>query len=356
MVVKIIKCQLNDSQVESELSKPDYLVKVNFLFLIDQFEELFHPSNTAVSDDCEHLVKRIIEHFEQSQNLSNRKESSQICVAITMRSEHLNDCPRYPKLPDAINAASFLVKRLDKKEINQAIIKPAQAFLRRAFRKAEINARREGSSLPDEDDWPEKISFDDDVIKQLESDIEKITTQQDHADLLPLLQHLLYWIWDCALKRRIQSEPQDSAIPLTFPYEIKWQDLCSAVSPAGKAIDENTNTLTQCLEQRCEWIYNQEENKRWHLIWENIFNNLAFKDPNTGTYTQRRISIKELKKLLSSTEFKKNFPNFDTKNDEKIKDILKVWLGPHQYLILNEDTLKVSHESLIRRWKRFTTG
>ena len=341
--------------IENNRSEPDYLIKVNFLFLIDQFEELFHPSNTAVNDDCWHLVKRIIEHFKQSQDSSNRKKPSQICVALTMRSEHLNDCPRYLELPDAINAASFLVKRLDKDEIKEAIIKPAQAFLRRAFRKAEMDARKEGSILLDEY-WPEEISFDDDVIIKLISDIDKIANQQDHADLLPLLQHLLYWIWDCALKRRIQSEPQDSIIPLTFPYEIKWEDLCLAVYPEVKEIDKNTNTLTQCLEQRCEWIYNLEENKPWHLIWENIFNNLAFKDPNTGTYTQRRASISELEELLSSAEINEKIPNIDTQNiqnNEKLKYILKDWLGPHQYLILNEDTLKVSHESLIRRWKRF---
>ena len=54
-------------------------MQVNFLFLLDQFEELFHPSNARepIADDCRDLVDRIVEQFKQPH--------PQVCVALTMR-------------------------------------------------------------------------------------------------------------------------------------------------------------------------------------------------------------------------------------------------------------------------------
>ena len=116
-----------------DLTRPE--VQVNFLFMIDQFEELFHPSyvRELIAGDCEHLVNRIIEQF--------KTPHSQVCVALTMRSEHLNDCPRYSDLPDAINAAAYLVKRLDGEQLRQAIEQPALRFLQKRVVE-DRNARR----------------------------------------------------------------------------------------------------------------------------------------------------------------------------------------------------------------------
>ena len=42
-------------------------------------------------------------------------------VVLTMRSEHLNDCAGYLELPDAINEAAYLVRRLDERELGDTI-------------------------------------------------------------------------------------------------------------------------------------------------------------------------------------------------------------------------------------------
>ena len=64
----------------------DRNLQVNFLFLVDQFEELFDSTNQnePVKSDCTALVTRLVEQF--------KVRDKQICVALTMRSEHLNDC------------------------------------------------------------------------------------------------------------------------------------------------------------------------------------------------------------------------------------------------------------------------
>jgi hypothetical protein len=321
-----------DVDQENQKEKP-YLVKVNYLFLIDQFEELFHPSNAAVSDDCRHLVERLIEHFK-----SAYKNHSPICVAITMRSEHLNDCPRYPDLPDAINASAYLVKRLSEVELREAIERPAKGYLRRQFQQAYLDAKNQALPLPDEDDWPDDIPFDPVIIDKLLQDAEQVVAKQDHADHLPMMQHILYWIWNCAMNRRNDHNR-------LFPDAIKVEDFYAAIDPSGqtKILTEQLNSLTFCIEQRCEWIFNRFPDR--NKDWEEIFRNLAFKEPNTGTYTQRRASMKALCKSNSPT----------LTSEDELKKSLKPWLGPHQYLFWDECSLsiKVTHESLIRRWKRF---
>ncbi len=379
----------SNEAVDNPNAQGSYLVKVNFLFLIDQFEELFHPSNDLVKDDCRHLVERIVDHFQQCKQGDDVYQSTRLCVVITMRSEHLNDCTRYADLPDAINAAVYLVKRLNRQEIIEAIVKPVDAFLRQQFRQAVMDARKEGVEAPDKKNWPKAIDFSSDVIERLMLDTDSIVSQQDHADLLPLLQHLLYWIWVCAVVRT-QANKLDNLLNANLPDAIKLEDLDAALSPndlhmiekrgdlssknqdrsfwfkilrqvpvvkpASNKLEEDRNALTACLEKRCEWIYLRRENDSTRSCWEKIFPNLAFKDPNTGTYTQRRVDIRDLchrQGLTVSTE---------TDTEQQIKQLkqhLQPWLGDelgyHQYLYWDADslTLKVTHESLIRRWKRF---
>jgi hypothetical protein len=68
------------------------------------------------------LVERVLDHFFDPHPRCH--------VVITMRSEHLNDCAAYLELPDAINKSSYLIRRLGAEELHQAIVGPAQRFLR----------------------------------------------------------------------------------------------------------------------------------------------------------------------------------------------------------------------------------
>jgi len=288
-------------------------VKVNYLFLVDQFEELFHPSNAVdrVARDCQHLVQRIVEQFKDPH--------PQICLAITMRSEHLNDCPRYADLPDAINAASYLVKRLNGEQLRQAIERPALCYLRARMAEDEATA------------WPESIPFDDELVERLLVDSDKLIQQSEHADHLPLLQHLLFWIWSCALER---------CRPAPVPDRLTLADLAAAVHPAS--LDTALNTLEACLERRCEAIFASQPQRA--AAWQAMFRHLAFKDPNTGSYTQQRETMAALCRRMA----------IDPPGDEPLHEQLLPWLAPHPYLHWDRDShsVKVAHETLIRRWQR----
>jgi energy-coupling factor transporter ATP-binding protein EcfA2 len=91
------------------------------LFVLDQFEEIFHPTNKGVAD-ATLLVERMLDHFFNPH--------PRCYVVLTMRSEHLNDCAAFLELPDAINKSSYLIRRLDDGELRDAITGPAQRFLR----------------------------------------------------------------------------------------------------------------------------------------------------------------------------------------------------------------------------------
>ena len=291
----------------------------HFLFVIDQFEELFHPT-TRNLDDARLLAERIIDHFFSPH--------PRCFVVLTMRSEHLNDCAGYLELPDAINKASYLVRRLDEAELREAITQPAERLLR-LRRLAEDEAQR----LPDE------VQFDGAVTERLLRDARAISDDPDH---LPLLQHVLARVWQAACER-VSSR-------LDLPDRIIASDLAVAVGAQPAALakppDQAVNALQLSLERWAEASYlrHDERERRW---LDTVLRRLAIKDPNTGMYSQQRINVDECVALLGP----------QATRDELRAVLAKGFLGEVDYLYWDDDdpqriTLKVSHESLIRGWPR----
>ncbi len=291
------------------------------LFVLDQFEEVFHPTNRDVAD-ASLLVERVLDHFFNPHPRCH--------VVITMRSEHLNDCAAFLELPDAINKSSYLIRRLDSDELRDAIVGPAQRFLR-------LVSRSETSTRP----LPSEVVFEPAVLQRLLRDVQAITSDPDH---LPLLQHLLARLWEAALQR----EEMDTLVPATVT-EI---DLVRAVNAGGKRGDEvpladDLNTLRACVNNWPESIYG------WHdaagrAQLDALLHHLAFKDPNTGAYSQQRVDVDNAARRLGLASGRDGLRSL----------IAEGFLGSVDYLFWDDDdparvTLKVSHESFIRGWLRF---
>lgn len=291
------------------------------LFVLDQFEELFHPTNQD-EPDVAVVVERVLDHFFAPH--------ARCHVVLTMRSEHLNDCAAYLELPDAINRSSFLVRRLDADELRQAITGPAQRFLR-------LMARQRGAA---ERALPAEVVFEPAVVERLLRDVQAIASDPDH---LPLLQHLLARLWEAALER------EDLDMPV--PAQITRADLARAVAAGAQgpeqALADEVNTLRACAEHWPETIY------QWHdpasrTRLDALFRRLAFKDPNTGQYSQQRIDVDACEAIVGPGATR---ADLRTLVDEG-------FLGGVDYLYWDDDeptrvTLKVSHESFIRGWARF---
>ena len=291
------------------------------LFVIDQFEELFHPSNKD-GDDARLLVERVIDHF------FNPHE--RCYVVLSMRSEHLNDCASYLELPDAINKSSYLVRRLDSAELREAIIAPAQRFLRMLRRR----------KLGDSATLPAQIVFEPAMVERLLRDVEAISHDPDH---LPLLQQILARVWNMACQR-------EGVAVGCVPAVIAFSDLTCATladNPRDAMLDPTLNVLRASLENWAEHVFSQTPPSQRGQV-ESIFRKLAVKDPNTGKYTQNRINVDDCATFLGP----------EATRDTLWALVGNGFVGTVAYLYWDADdlscvTLKVSHESFIRGWPRF---
>jgi hypothetical protein len=303
--------------------------KANFLLLIDQFEELFHHSNRTLPD-CDRLVERVIDNF--------KSPHPRVFVIITMRSEHLSDCARYLDLPDAINRASYLVPRLNAQQIGESIEKPALRYLRLLARRASQRLRRERGGAPASagPSVPAASELDPVVRDRLIADAEALRDKPDH---LPLLQHLLFRLWEAARKRASRNGA-------VAPERIETMDLRRAVWAEVERADPaelpKGNCLQVCLEQWAQRLYGERPEHAASL--DEVLRRLAFKEPNTGTYTQQRAGFDELVQTLGLP------------SEAALRALLEPWLTPHSYLFWDTEsrTVKVAHESFIRGWSHFS--
>ncbi len=96
------------------------------LVVADQFEELFRfrtlvrgarPDGWGAAEDAVAFVRLLLEAAAQT--------TVPIHIVLTMRSDFLGDCAQFQGLPEAINEGQYLVPRLTRNEIRDAITGPA---------------------------------------------------------------------------------------------------------------------------------------------------------------------------------------------------------------------------------------
>jgi WD40 repeat protein len=136
----------------------------NFLVIADQFEELFRYLRDASKDsklaalaeaEAAGYVKLLLEAAAQ-------REVS-IYVVVTMRSDFLGECSRFRNLPERINKGLYLVPRMRRDQLEQAIVGPVRVA------EAAIQPR---------------------LVEQMLNDI------GEDQDQLPVLQHALLRTWN----------------------------------------------------------------------------------------------------------------------------------------------------------------
>jgi photosystem II stability/assembly factor-like uncharacterized protein len=93
----------------------------NLLLVVDQFEEVFRfQDKTQFSGrDAEHFVDLLL---AVEQDLS---PNYRVYVVLTMRTDYLGDCARFDGLPEALNRGQYLVPRLTREQMAEAIQGPA---------------------------------------------------------------------------------------------------------------------------------------------------------------------------------------------------------------------------------------
>src|SRR5690349_2702589 len=189
---------------------------VNYLVLVDQFEELFrfkegHDANSV--NETLAFVNLLIEAVNYP--------DFPIYVAITMRSDFIGDCAQFPELTRKINDSHYLIPQLTREQKRKAIEGPV------AVGGANIAPR---------------------LTQQLLNDL------GDNPDQLPILQHALMRTWNYwSLYRDFEEEPVD----------LKHYEAIGTMSEAlSQHANEAYDELNEDQKRICEMLFKGITEKR----------------------------------------------------------------------------------------------
>lgn len=119
--INVIKVKLKRSEnaLVKLLTSPDSNLKDHILIVADQFEELLklQEENAEGFEQASEFFKLL--HFAVKQSGSN------IHIAIIMRSDFIAQSHNIPHLVELINSSQYLVPKMNREELNSAIITPA---------------------------------------------------------------------------------------------------------------------------------------------------------------------------------------------------------------------------------------
>lgn len=196
----------------------------SLLLLVDQFEELFRYQNYAGREEAEAFVAMLLE--------SAQTKEFPIYIAITMRSEYLGACALIEGLSDVINAGMFLTPRMTRDQCREAIVGPAQVC-GIDIEPALVN--RLLNDLANFAPWDDSDNQDQ---------LDRIMRR---ADQLPLLQYTLNRMW-----LRARERSADERIKLTLGDYEAIGGLSGALNAhADKIFDE----LGESRRPIVEWVF-----------------------------------------------------------------------------------------------------
>ena len=260
------------------------------LVLVDQFEEIFRgleAGGAIVPDDATAFVKLLLAASTQAQG--------RIFVVLTMRSDFLGDCARFRGLPEAINAGQYLVPRLNRDQIREAITGPA--------------AVRGAVLAPS-------------LVDRLLNDV------GDNPDQLPILQHALMRTWDHWIRRRSAADVQ-----------IEIEDF-DAIGGMREALNRHADEVLEGLSVGLP----ADAAARRQRIAQQLFKALVDTAPS-GREVRRFAQLSELVSITGATQ-------------DELRAIVAPFREPQNAFLTppinkplgDKDQLDISHESLIRNW------
>ena len=189
---------------------------VNYLVLVDQFEELFRFKDSTDPNSVNESLA-FINLLMEAVNY----EDSQIYVAITMRSDFIGDCAQFPELTRKINDSHYLIPQMTRDQKRRAIEGPV------AVGNAKIAPR---------------------LVQQLLNDL------GDNPDQLPILQHALMRTWSYWARFR---DYEDEVLDLKH-YEAIGTMSEALSMHANEAYDE----LDEAQKHICEVLFKAITEKR----------------------------------------------------------------------------------------------
>ncbi len=254
----------------------------NTLIFIDQFEELFRygDSSNEGAEEARLFVNLLLDACQSA--------DAPIYIAVTMRSDYVGECAKFPGLTQMINESNYLVPQMTREQKRIAIEGPVSVG---------------GGTISKR------------LLKRLLNEI------GDNQDQLPILQHALMRTWDYWLKNREEDEPIDIG-----HY--------NAVGKIAEALSQHANETFD------------ELNPREKEIAEILFKSLAEK--NTNNFGMRRpVRLGIVSELAEATddEVISVVEKFRASGRSFLMPPIGVELNA-------DSIIEISHESLMRIWTR----
>jgi WD40 repeat protein len=292
--------------------------RTNLLLVVDQFEEIFRYRGESDRDEADAFVSLLLATAEHAQ-----QQHIAIYTLIAMRSDFLGDCAVFPGLPEAISDNQFLVPRPTRDQRREAIVGPAEVF----------------------DGFIEPA-----LVNTLLNDM------GDDPDQLPLMQHTLMRMWSLACSENSSATPAVSFSPSTDDAEQENSPEgieLTSVHYKNQKIGGLANALSQHADEAFRELNPQRKSEEdppneKQRIAEVLFRCLS------GDGTNRR-DIRRPSHLGEIAAV----ANVSLSQLKEVVDVFRQpgrsFLSPPSGVELEEQTIiDVSHESLLRQWKRLT--
>lgn len=274
-------------------SGPDGLVEVAKFLQTDKKENVF-----VLIDQFEEIFRYRDQGTDAVYNESHQyinliltaiaATEAPIYVALTMRSDFIGNCSVFPSLTDLINRSNYLVPQMTREQKKMVIEGPV------AVGGGKISQR---------------------LVKKLLTDI------GNDQDQLPILQHVLMRTWNYWLENREPGEPLD----------IRHYN---AVGRIHEALSQHANEAYD------------ELNSKQKEIAEVLFKNITEKSTeNRGMRKTARVGL--ISELADAEEEDVIYVI------DQFRQAGRSFLMPGASVVINNDSLiELSHESLMRIWKR----
>jgi hypothetical protein len=267
------------------------------MLVVDQFEELFAFRRTGATagvasrDEAAAFVTMLLRSSEQT--------DGRLWVVLTMRSDFIGDCEAFLGLPELVSRCQFLVPRLDRGQMEEAITRPG--------------AVDTGAFLP--------FGFEAGLVNRI------INDAGDRPDQLPLMQHALMRTWKIA----VNATPGAPRVELTHAHYDEAGGIENALSKdADRALDQI------------------KDNPELVRIARRLFLLLCDVSPD-GHITRRHPAVSEVQAATGATVDQIAAVMQPFQQDDR-----NFLLPPVARGIDPETTLDVSHEALLRRWVLFS--
>ncbi len=308
----------------------------NLLILVDQFEEFFtNPENFqhgVPSQESRLILNLLLETAKLS-----LQKNLPIYIVCTMRSDYIGQCAAFRGLPEFIGFSQFFVPRLKRKELEQVIEEPA------LLSGNKISKR---------------------LIQRLLFDLE------EGVDQLPILQHALKRIWRTADRGREEMDlihyamvggMVGSQLPESDRLRFEqWKENLAEYEQKYLVHASLANVLdihANSLYEEAASYYNSRNpgsaisSKQAKLIIGLTFSCLTRIDEDRAV--RNRMTLQEITQII-------HVPELST---QVVKGVINIFREPEHTMVspfistedssLHPDTvLDITHESLIRNWKR----